>query len=181
MDAATLYLLASLTGANAPPAVQTDPSGYNTGNVTSATAITKAWSIAPGTPVAGAVYRLEVEFTGTWGANAMAVNVQVGGTWTQFAPSVGAPSWTSGTTIAGSLKMTARVLSSTTARIAVAGSIGETGSSYTPGTGSIALALLSQTLTIAAGDTLALGILFGASTAGQGIASYGSDFTTIGA
>lgn len=180
MDSATAYLWASLTGGNAPPSVQTDPTSFSSGNVTTAAPITKAWGMVPGTPQAGQVYQLDTEFTGTWEGNAMAFNVQVGSTWAQFSPAVGAPSWSASTVIAGWLLLKVRILSATTARFALGGAIGETASSYTPGTGSIALAPLSQTLTVAAGNTIALGVLFGASSAGQGLASYGSDFTTIG-
>lgn len=178
MDAATVLLLAQLTGANAPPTVETDPSGFNSGNVTAATAITKAWSMLPGTPVAGTVYRLRTEFTGTWEGNAMAFDVAVAGSWTQFSPAVAAGSFSNGAVIAGWLVLTVRVLTATTARFALAGAVSETATSVSPGSGSAPLAPLSQTLAVAGGDTLALGVLFGASTSGQGIATYGSDFET---
>ena len=179
MDAAVAYLLASLTGNNTPPQVATDPSSYSSGNVTAATAVTKAWPALPGTPAAGTVYTLETEFTGTWQGNAMAFLVQAGSTWTQFAPSVGAPAFGGSAVVAGWLKLTVRVLTASTARFALAGAIGETSSSYLPGGASIPLAPLSQTLAVAGGDTIALGVLFGAAAAGQGIATYGSHFTTI--
>ena len=174
-----LLLLASLTGGNAPPAVQTDPTSITVTNPTTATALTKLWTLLPGTPQAGTVYGLSCEFTGTWEGNALAFNIGIAGTFTQFNPAVGAPSFSAGAVIAEWLNLTVRVLSATTARFALAGAIAETASSWTPSTGQIAIAELSQTLTIAAGNTIALGVLFGASTAGQAIASYGSTFLTI--
>jgi hypothetical protein len=179
VDAATVLLLAQLTGANSPPSASTDPSGYNTGNVTSATAFTKAWAMLPGTPVAGTVYEITTEFTGTWEGNALAFGVLVNSTWTQFSPAVGAPSFGSAATVAGWLRLTVRVQNAATARFALAGAIAETASSWTPGTGQVALAPLSQSLTVSAGATIALACLFGASSAGQGIASYGSALTVL--
>jgi Protein of unknown function (DUF2793) len=179
VDSATVLLLASLTGANAPVACSADPTSYNPGNVTTATAFTKSWTMLPGTPSAGTVYQVTTEFTGTWQGNALAFAAGINGTWTQMNPSAGSGSFSSGATIAGWLALTVRVLSSSTARFALAGAIGETASSVTPGSGTIALAPLSQTLAVAASDTLALGYLFGASSSGQGLATYGSTFLTI--
>lgn len=179
MDSATVLLLASLTGGNAPVACSADPTSYNPGNVTTATAFTKFWTMLPGTPSAGTVYMISTEFTGTWQGNALAFAVDVAGTWTSMAPSVGTGAFSSGATIAGWLVLTVRVLSATTARFALAGAIGETASSVTPGSGSVPLAPLSQTLTVAAADNIALGYLFGASSSGQGLATYGSTFLTI--
>jgi hypothetical protein len=176
-----LLLLASLTGGNAPDICATDATSYSSGNVTTATAVTKAWPLLPGTPQAGTAYELKTEFSGTWEAVAMALNVQVNSTWTQLNPSVGAPSWGTSTVIAGWLELAVRVQTATTARFALKGAIGETASSYTPGSGSIALAPLSQALTIAAASTIALGVYFGSSAAGQGIATYGSTWRVIGA
>lgn len=173
--------MASLTGGNAPVACGTDPTPFSAPNPTTATAITKAWALAPGTPQAGTVYQLDVEFTGTFEANAMAFQVNIGGVWTQMSPAVAATAWSAGTVIAGWLSLRIRVLSATQARFALAGAVSETATSVTPSTGSAALAPLSQTLTIAAGSTITLGVLFGASNAAQGLASYGSHFLTVGA
>jgi hypothetical protein len=175
------YLLAMLTGNNAPPLVATDPSVYNSGNVTAAAAITKAWPMLPGTPVAGTVYSLETEFSGVWGGNAFGFSVQVGtAAWMQFFPSVGSGSFASAAAIGGAVKLTIRVLSASTARFAIAGTIAETASSWTPSTGQLAMAQGSSTLAIAAGNTVALGCLFGALTTNQNVTTYGSTFTTIG-
>ena len=173
--------MALLTGGNAPASIQTDPTEITATNPTTATALTKSWSLASGTPQAGTAYQLSTELTGTAEGNAIAFAIAIAGTWTQFNPAVGAPSFSSGAVIAAWLNLTIRVLSATTARFALAGAIAETASSWTPSTGQIAICPLSQTLTIAAGDTIALGILFGASTAGQAAASYGSTWITIGA
>lgn len=181
MDSATAILLASLTGSNAPVACQTDTTGFSPGNVTSAAAITKAWPMLPGTPAAGTVYMLLTEFTGTWEGHALAWQVNINGAWTQLAPSVGATSWSAATAIAGYLALTVRVLSATTAQFFLGGAIGETGSSVLPGTSTIALTPLSQVLTVAAGDTLELGYLFGITGAGQGVTTFGSTFLTLGA
>jgi hypothetical protein len=176
-----LYLMALLTGGNAPPGVQTDPTEITATNPTTATAVTKLWTLLPGTPQAGTVYGLSCEFTGTWEANALAFNIGIAGSWTQFNPAVGAPSFSAGAVVAGWLNLKVRVLSPATARFALFGSIAETASSVTPSTGQVDVTPLSQTLPIAAGDTIALGVLFGASTAGQALATYGSDWTTTGA
>jgi hypothetical protein len=181
VEAATAFLLASLTGGNAPASVQTDPTEITATNPTTATALTKAWSLLPGTPQAGTVYQMSTELTGTWEANALAFNVEVGGVWIQLNPSVGASSFSAGAVFAAWLNLTIRVLSATTARFALAGAIAETASSWTASTGQVSICPLSQTLTIAGGDTIALGIYFGASTAGQAAASYGSTWTCIGA
>jgi Protein of unknown function (DUF2793) len=180
-SAIELYLMALLTGGNAPSADQTDPTEITATNPTTATAVTKSWALASGTPQAGTVYRMSTELTGTWEANALAFAVSIGGTWTQFNPAVGAPSFSAGAVIAAWLNLTVRVLSATTARFALSGAIAETASSWTASTGQVSICPLSQTLTIAAGDTIALGLLFGASTAGQAAASYGSTWTCIGA
>lgn len=185
MDSATAFLLATLTGGNAPPSVQTDATNIPASNPTTATAITKAWGMLPGTPVAGQVYTLTTELTGTWEGNALAFNVGItpaGGTaaWTQFNPAIAAGAWTAGTIVGGWLALTVRVLSATQARFAIYGAVSESTVSVTPSTGSAAVAPISQTLAIAAGDSVAIGVLFGASNAAQGIASYGSTFTTIG-
>jgi len=171
--------MALLTGGNAPASIQTDPTEITATNPTTATAITKNWTLLPGTPQAGTVYQLATELTGTGEGNALAFAVSIAGTWIQLNPAVGAPSFSAGAVIAAWLNLTIRVLSATTARFALAGAIAETASSWTPSTGQIAICPLSQTLTIAAGDTIALGALFGASTAGQALASYGSHFVTI--
>ena len=176
-----LLLLASLTGANAPVACATDPTPFSAPNPVAAAALTKAWPLTPGTPQAGQVYQLATEITATFEANAMAFAVQIGGTFTQISPAVAATAYGAGTILAGWLVLTVRVLSATTARFALAGAVSETTTSVTPSTGSIALAPLSQTLGIAAGNTIALGVLFGASNAAQGAASYGSTFLSIGA
>jgi hypothetical protein len=181
MEAATAFLLASLTGGNAPASVQTDPTEITATNPTTATAITKNWTLLPGTPQAGTVYQLATELTGTGEGNALAFAVSIAGSWVQFNPAVGAPSFSSGAVIAAWLNLTIRVLSATTARFALAGAIAETASSWTPSTGQIAICPLSQTLSIAAGDTIALGLLFGASTSGQAAASYGSTWLTLSA
>jgi hypothetical protein len=177
MDAATVLLLAQLTGSNAPPQAATDPSGFNIGNVTAGTAITKAWPMLPGTPAAGTVYTLDTEFTGTWKSNALGYGVFIGSTFTQITPSVGAPSFST-EIVAGWLRLTVRVLSATTARVALSGAIGGS-SSYTAAAENVAITPVSQTLTVAGGDTLSIGCYFGASTAGQGLATYGSTFTTV--
>lgn len=179
MDAPVAYLLASLTGLNTPVASQTDATSYNPGNVTTATAVTKAWTMLPGTPAAGTCYHIIAEFTGTFEANALAFDVQVNSAWTQFTPAVAAAAWSSGTVIAGWLDLTVRILTATTARFALKGAIGETATSISSATFQGPLTPVSQTLTIAAADTLALGYHFGASNAAQGIATYGSDFITL--
>jgi hypothetical protein len=174
------YLLAMLTGNNAPALVATDPSVYNSGNVAAAAAITKAWPMLPGTPVAGTTYSLETEFSGTWGGNAFGFSVQVGtAAWMQFFPSVGAGSFTSGAAIGGWVKLVIRVLSASTARFALFGGIAETANSWLPSTGQISMNQGSSTLAVAAGNTVALGCLFGASTSGQEITTYGSTWTTV--
>jgi hypothetical protein len=180
-SAIELYLMALLTGGNAPASIQTDPTEITATNPTTATAITKSWSLAAGTPQAGTVYGLSTELTGTWEANALAFNVGIAGTFTQLNPSVGAPAFSAGAVFAAWLNLTIRVLSATTARFALAGAIAETASSWTASTGQVSICPLSQTLSIAAGDSIALGIYFGASTAGQAAASYGSTWTCIGA
>lgn len=183
MDSATAYLMASLTGENAPAQVSTDASSYSPGNITSAGAMTKSWPLLAGTPVAGTVYSLTTEFSGTWEANALAFAVGINNgsstTWTQMNPAVGSSAWAASTVIAGWLSLTVRVLTSTTARVALAGTVSETTTSITPSTGSCGLAPLSQTLTVGAGYTVALGYLFGASNAAQGLATYGSTFTQV--
>jgi len=181
VDSVAALLLASLTGANAPPSVQTDPTEITATNPTTATAVTKLWPLLPGTPQAGTTYQLTCEFTGTWEGNALAFNIGIAGSWTQFNPAVGAPSFSAGAVVAGWLNLKVRVLSASTARFALFGSIGETASSVTPSTGEVGVTPLSQTLPIAAGNTIALGVLFGASTGGQALATYGSDFTIVGA
>lgn len=175
-----LWLAALLTGGNAPPAVSTDPTEITASNPTAATAITKAWSMAAGTPQAGTVYEMSTELTLTWEANALAFGVLVGGTFAQFTPSVGAPSFSAGAVLGAWLELKVRVLSATQARFALMGAIG-TESSYTPGTQQLSIVPVSQTLTIAAADTVSIACYFGASNSSQGAASYGSTWTTIGA
>lgn len=179
MDASTAYLLASLTGVNTPVASQSDATGFSPGNVTTATAMTKAWTMLPGTPAAGTVYHIITEFTGTFEANALAFDVQIGVTWTQFTPAVAASAWSAGQVIAGWLDLTVRVLTATTARVSLKGAISETTTSISSATFQGALAPVSQSLTIAAGTTLTLGYHFGAGNAAQGLATYGSDFITL--
>lgn len=179
-SAIELLLLAGLTGGNAPASVQTDATNIVASNPTAATAITRTWGMLPGTPQAGQAYGLTAELTGTWEGNAMAFNIAIAGSWTQFSPAVAAGAFSSGAVIAGWLELTVRVLSANQARFALKGAVSETATSVSPGSGSVALAPLSQTLTVAAGDTLALGVLFGASNGAQGIATYGSDFMTVG-
>lgn len=172
--------MALLTGGNAPPAVQTDPTEITASNPVAATAITKSWSMAAGTPQAGTVYQLETEFTCTFEAIALAFGVMVGGTFTQMIPSVGAPAFSAGAVLGGWLELKIRVISASQARFALLGAVG-TQSSYTPGTQQLSITPISQTLTIAAADTVSIGCYFGASNASQGIATYGSHFTVIGA
>lgn len=181
MEAATAFLLASLTGGNAPASPRTDTTNIVASNPVTATAITRTWTMLPGTPQAGQAYGLTTELTGTWEGNALAFNIAINGAWTQFSPAVAAGAFSSGAIIAGWLELTVRVLSATQARFALKGAVSETATSVSPGSGNVALAPLSQTLTVAAGDTLALGVLFGASSGGQGIASYGSNWLAIGA
>jgi|ERR1700722_1367128 len=177
-SAIELYLLAMSTGGNAPPAVQTDATNITQADPTTASAITKSWSLLPGTPQARQAYRLETELTLTWEANALAFGVLVGGTFTQFSPSVGAPSFSAGAVLGAWLELRVRVLSATQARFALFGAMG-TESSYTPGTQQLSIVPVSQTLTIAAADTVSIACYFGASNASQGAASYGSTFTII--
>jgi hypothetical protein len=174
-----LLLLASLSGPGTPVFAQTDPTAYSPGNVTSAAAITKSWGMLPGAPQAGQVYGIATEFTGTWQSEPLAFQVAVAGAWTQMNPSIGASAFAGAAVIAGWLALTVRVLSATTGRFALAGAIGAVSSAVTPGTETIGLAPLSQTLTIAASDTIALGYLFGSSAAGQGLQTYGSTFTRM--
>lgn len=176
-----LFLLASMTGPSAPAVVATDPTQITVSNPTSGTAIVKAWGMVPGTPVAGTVMSIDTELTGTWEGNALAIGVLINGTFTAFTPSVGASSWSAAAVIAGWLRLTVRVLTASTARFAIYGALGETATSVTPGSGTVALTPVSQTLTVAASDTIALGCLFGASNGSQGVATYGSTFVTISA
>jgi len=169
-----------LTGGNAPVACQADPTEYSPGNVTAGTAFTKSWSMLPGTPVAGTVYQIDCELTATFEANALAFGVLINGTFTQMNPAISASAFSSGAVLAGWLSLRARVLSATTARVSLRGAVSETTSSVSPGSGSLAYAPLSQTLTVAAADTLAIGYLFGAGNASQGAASYGSTLLTVG-
>jgi hypothetical protein len=134
----------------------------------------------PGTPQAGQMYRLEAEFTCTFEAIALAFGVLVGGTFTQMIPSVGAPAFSAGAVLGGWLELKVRVLSATQARFALMGAVG-TQSSYTPGTQQLSITPVSQTLTIAAGDAVSIACYFGASNGAQGLGTYGSTWTTIGA
>jgi hypothetical protein len=134
--------------------------------------------MAAGTPQAGTVYQLDCELTLTWEANALAFGVLIGGVFTQFIPSVGAPSFSAGAVLGAWLQLKVRVLSATQARFALVGAIG-TESSYTPGTQQLSIVPVSQTLTIAAADTVSIACYFGASNASQGVATYGSTFTII--
>lgn len=177
-SAIELYLLGLLTGGNAPPAVQTDATNITQANPTAAAAITKSWGLLPGTPQAGQAYRMETELTLTWEANALAFGVLVGGTFTQFIPSVGAPSFSAGAVLGSWLELRVRVLSASQARFALFGAIG-TQSSYTPGTQQLSIVPVSQTLTIAAANTVSIACYFGASNSSQGAASYGSTWTVI--
>lgn len=179
MDAPVAYLLAALTGTNTPVASQSDATGYSPGNVTTATAFTKSWPMLPGTPTAPTVYHVITEFTGTAEGNALAFDVQIGATWTQFVPAVAAGAWSAGQTIAGWLDLTVRVLTATTARVSLKGAVSEVTTSISSATFQGPLAPVSQTLTIAAGNTLTLGYHFGAGNAAQGLATYGSDFITL--
>ena len=183
MEAATAFLLASLTGGNAPASVQTDTTNIVASNPITAAAITKAYSMAPGTPQAGQVYVLEADFTATWESNAMAFQVGIGSpaAWTQMSPAVAAGAFSGGAVLAGWLRLTIRVLSATQARFALAGAVSETVTSVSPGSGSAPLSPLSQTLTVAAGDAIGLGVLFGASSGPQGLGTYGSTWLAIGA
>jgi hypothetical protein len=180
VEAGTAYLMAMLTGGNAPVACQTDPTSYTPGNVTAGTALTKAWPMLGSTPVAGTVYELSVDFTATFEGNAMAFGVFVNGAFTQMNPAVAATAFTAGTVLSGWLNLAVRVQSASTARFRLAGAVSETTVSVTPSTGSIAYSPLSQTLTVAAAYTVSIGALFGASTSGQGLATYGSYWTTLG-
>jgi hypothetical protein len=184
-SALELFLMANLTGGNTPVGCDTDPTSYTPGNVTAATALSKTWTFLPGTPVAGTVYQLDTELTATLEGNAMAFAVALnngsGVNWTQMNPALSASAYTSGTVIGGWLSLRIRVLSPTTARFALCGALSETTVSVSPTVGSTALAPLSQTLTVAAGTAVTLGVLFGASTSGQGAASYGSSWLTLGA
>jgi hypothetical protein len=180
-SALELFLMANLTGGNTPVGCDTDPTSYTVGNVTAMAAITKSWPMLPGTPVAGTVYMLATEFTGTSEESAQAFGVAINGAWTQFNPAVAANVFAANQVVAGWLQMIVRVLSPSTARFALMGGISETTQSVTTLSGSIAMSPLSQTLTISAGATIALGTLYGASSAGQGTATYGSHWLTIGA
>lgn len=179
MDAPVAYLLASLTGTNTPVASQSDATSYSPGNVTTATAFTKSWTMLPGTPAAGTVYHIITEFTGTFEANALAFDVQIASTWTQFTPAIAAAAWSAGQVIAGWLDLTVRVLTASTARVSLKGAVSETTTSISSSTFQGPLAPVSQSLAIAAGNTLTLGYHFGASNAAQGLATYGSDFLTL--
>lgn len=180
MDPATVLLLAQLTGANTPPSVQADASTYASGNVTAATAVTKAWGLLPGTPAAGTVYTLETEFSGTWGTQALSFAVQAGATWTTFSPGIGGSSFSSGETIAGWARVTVRILSGTQAQVTVTGTAAQASAPVTPGFGNLVFAPASQQLTVAAGGTVALGVLFAASSSAQTVKTSGSTWTTAG-
>lgn len=165
-----------------PSAVWTDVSSYSSGNVTAATAITKAWTALSSPPAAGTVYTLDTEFTGTYENNAFSFHALIGGTDHQFLPSVAAGSWSAGTAIGGWLRMTVRVTSPSACTLTLAGAVAETGTSYSPSTGGPPLATVPVTgAAFAAGDSIQIGVLFGASTAGQNITTYGSTFTAAGA
>jgi hypothetical protein len=71
------------------------------------------------------------------------------------------------------------VISATQARFFLKGAASETSTSVSSSTFQTPLAPASQVLTIAAGATLTLGYLFGASNASQAMTTYGSDFLTL--
>jgi hypothetical protein len=180
-SALELYLLALLSGPASPDFTLTDTSSIATGNVTSQTLITAAYPTLPGAP-AGTIYELKVPFGGTWGAQLMTVSADIAGTYTALAV-VGAAAGSSGDTIGGTMILTAAVVSGTTCRLSLSGSLADLTVSGGHLLSSSGVPLASNVLTGVAftgGNTIALAVEFGGSTAGQGINTGGSRLTRYG-
>lgn len=180
--ASTLELLLLAQQAAFPPVVAfTDVSAITVTNQTSATAITKLYTVPPATPAAGTVYTLEAEFGGSWGAVAMTIWADISGTFTQLAI-VSGTIGSSAQSVGGSMRLDVRVTSSTACKLGLSGEI-QNISANADITFTNAAPLTSAGLssaTFAGGDTIGLAVSFASSVSGQHIVTGGSTFTMAG-
>lgn len=179
-----LLLLAQSSGPGSAPMISTDESSIPSGNVTSATAITKLWPALPGTPAAGQVYELATEFNGVFGGVVTTFYAGIAGSFTSMA-AIGGTFGASGDVINGWLKLTVRVLTATTCRLHLAGSMVDTSANsghILTGSSGNAVPISSAVafgITFAASDTIAVGVAFASSAAAQTIETFGSTFTRV--
>lgn len=178
-----LLLLAQLSGPGIPAFAQTDASTIAPGNVTTAMALTKQWSALPGTPTSPQAYELATEFNGTWGAEQLRLYGDIAGTSTLLATigAVFASGASSGDSVNGWLRLTVRVASATTCRLHLAGAINDNtlNSGVIDATGAPITGTVATGIAFAASDTIAISHEFAASSAGQGLTTYGSTFTRL--
>jgi hypothetical protein len=160
---------------------QTSTLSVNTGNVTVKTDITTGYTL--NSAVVGTVAEVATDFNGVWGGQLLTFYADINGTFTQVGLPVGAvfgSGVASGDAVAGWGRMVFRVVSATTVRVHLEGAIFDStqNSGHISTSTQVNLGGTDVTgVTFAAGDTLAIAIAFGGSTAGQTIITEGSDFT----
>jgi hypothetical protein len=176
------YVSASSAGVSGPVVIsQTSTATIPSGNVTAKTDITAV--ATAGSSDAGTIYEITTWFNGTWGGQLLTFYADINGAFTQVGLPVGAVFGTgvaSGDAVSGWVRMVFQVVSATTMRIHLEGQIfdstqnsGHISTSTQVGLGGT----VATGVTFAAGDTLAIAIAFGGSTAGQTIITEGSELT----
>jgi hypothetical protein len=179
-----LLLLAQLSGPGTPVFAQTDASGIAPGNVTTATALTRQWTVLPGTPASPQAYELYTEFNGTWGGERLELFADIAGTSTLLAQvgAIFAPSVASGDSVNGWLRLMVRVASATACRLHMAGSINDNSLNsgvVTNGTGCPISGTVTTGIAFAGADTIAISHAFSSSSSSQGLTTFGSTFTRL--
>lgn len=165
------------------PMVQTDSSTISSGNVTAKTAITIGYGVQSN--VIGTIYELTTWFNGTWGGQLLTFYAGITGAWTQVGQSIGAifgAGVASGDQVAGWAKLVCQVVSLTTMRIHLEGTIFDTSQNAGHTSTSTQVALggtVATGVAFAAGNVLSIAVAFGAAAAGQTIQTFGSKLEII--
>jgi hypothetical protein len=161
----------------------TSISTHSTGNVTAPTAITDAFTIdTQNGAVPLAFHTIKTFFNGTWGGQAMTVYADISGTFTALCTvgAVFASGVASGDSVNGWLELELEVITSTTCRLHIAGSIIDStlnAGKLTNGTGAPVSSTVATGIAMAAGGTVAIAIEFAGSAAGQTIITEGARYT----
>lgn len=160
------------------PATQTDTTTIPSGNVTSPTAITHAYTIDTITLTVGTVYTLKTWFNGTWGLTVLELFAIINGTATAVG-TVGAAFATgaaAGDAVNGWLELEIEIVSATACRLHMSGGIHDNtvNANNSDTAGSIISGTVATGVAIAANDTIEIGVAFNASAVGQTIQTQGS-------
>lgn len=164
------------------PLTQTD-SGIASGNVTSPTLITSAYTLDSAlTP--GSTYTIKLWFNGTWGAQVLSIYADISGATTALAgvAAAFAAGAANGDSVNGWIELEVYVASTTTCRCSVSGGIHDqtVAANNSDTAGCIITGTVATGVAIAGGDTLGIAIKFAASVVGQTIISEGARFTRSG-